>query len=111
MFRWWCAVVARLYRHLETDPNRLAVSKLKNITPRYVQLLEDIGVQTRADLVGLGSLEAYRLLLKAGNPPNHTLLLALHGAITQQSSEHISSKEQAYLIEEANALQSPVREF
>jgi DNA transformation protein and related proteins len=111
MFRWWCAFVARAYRHFETDPSRLAVAKLKNITPLYARLLEDIGVQTRSDLVRLGALEAYRLVLEAGTSPNQALLLALHGAITQQDSSQLNPKEVAYLLEEANALQSRVPEL
>jgi hypothetical protein len=110
MFRWWCAFVARLYRQLETDPSRLAVGKLKNITPRYARWLEQLGVQTRGDLVRLGALEVYRLWLEDGNPPNPTLLLALHGAISQQDSSQLNPKLVAYLIEEAKSLQPPVRE-
>jgi hypothetical protein len=110
VFRWWCALVARLHRQLETDPSRLAVGRLKNISPRYGRLLESIGVQTRSDLVRLGALEAYRVLLEQGNPPDQTLLLALHGAITNTDHWLINPKAVAYLLEEANALQSWVRE-
>jgi hypothetical protein len=107
MFRWWCAFVAQTYRHFETDPSRLTVGKLKNITPRYARLLEDIGIQTRSDLVRLGALEVYQSLLEAGTKPNQALLLALHGAITQQDASQLNAKEVAYLLEEANALQPP----
>jgi hypothetical protein len=105
LFRWWCAYVAHWSRRFETDPSRLPVSRLKNITPRLSRLLEDIGVQTRSDLVRLGSLEVYRMLLEQGNPLNQAVLLALHGAITNQNAAQIAPKEQAYLLEEATALE------
>jgi hypothetical protein len=105
VFRWWCAMLAQWFRHVETDPSRLPVSRLKNITPRLSKLLGEIDVKTRADLVRLGSLEVYRVLLEQGNPPNQDVLLALHGAITNQVAEQISLKEKAYLLKEAADLE------
>jgi triphosphoribosyl-dephospho-CoA synthetase len=105
LFRWWCAHVAQWSRRYETDPSRMPVSRLRNITPRLGKLLIDIDVHSRADLVRLGSLEVYRLLLEQGNPPNHAVLLALHGAITNQGVEQISQKQKAYLLEEARTLE------
>lgn len=110
VFRWWCAFIARWFHHLETDPSRLPVRKLKNITPRLGRLLQGMGIKTRSDLVRLGALEVYRLLLEQGNPKSEQVLLALHGAITQQDASQIALKEKIYLLEEASALQrNPVR--
>jgi hypothetical protein len=103
LFRWWCAFVARVYRHLETDPSRLPVSRLKNLEPHLCRRLEQLGVLTRADLVRLGALEVFQQLRQHGADPSAATLFALHGAIVEQSIKQISEKEKAYLLEEANA--------
>ncbi|MFN3265630.1 MAG: TfoX/Sxy family DNA transformation protein [Deinococcales bacterium] len=112
IFRWGCAFIAAWYRRFERDPSRLAVGKLKNISPRLAYELQRLGVQTRAELVQLGALETYRLLLERGNSHSEQMLLALHGAITQQESSEIPLRTKLYLLEEAAALdRDPMRDL
>ncbi len=105
MFRWWCSVLAWWYAKFNTDPKQIPVAKLHNINNNLCAALEKIKVRTRADLVQLGALETYSLLLQHNPQHQPNLVLQLHGAITQMPWQHINQKQQAYLLEEAAALQ------
>jgi TfoX C-terminal domain len=105
LFRYWCAFVSRWWKRRDPDPERLHVIRMRNINPRISGMLEEIGIRTRADLVHVGALEAYRRLLVGGLKPSSNVLLALHGAIIDCDWQQISQKEKAYLLEEARAFQ------
>jgi DNA transformation protein and related proteins len=107
MFRHWCAFVSRWWVHREPDPERLRVIRMRNINAKTSSWLEEIGIRTRADLVRIGALEAYRQLLASGLKPSSNLLLALHGAIIDCDWQLISEKQKAYLRDEARAFQRP----
>ncbi len=98
LFRWCCAFVAQCF--IPRD----RIVQLKNIDSFLAQELEKIGIKSRADLLELGALETYNRLLLAKAGVSQNALLRLHGAITDQLVEQISSKEIAYLLEEAQPL-------
>jgi ABC-type uncharacterized transport system permease subunit len=105
LFRHWCAFVSRWWVRRDPDPERLHVIRMRNINARTAIMLEEIGIRTRADLVRVGALEAYRRLLVSNLKPSSNLLLALHGAIINCDWQLISEKEKTYLLEEARAFQ------
>ncbi len=105
LFRHWCAFVSRWWMRRDPAPERLHVIRLRNINARTSIMLEEIGIRTRADLVHVGALEAYRRLLLSGVKPSSNVLLVLHGAIINCDCSMINEKEKAYLLEEARAFQ------
>ena len=55
--------------------------KLRNIGPKSAAWLRQVGLRTRADLEGVGAVEAFMRVKRAGFKPSLNLLYALEGAI------------------------------
>ena len=55
--------------------------KLRNIGPKSAAWLRQVGLRTRADLEGVGAVEAFMRVKRAGFKPSLNLLYALEGAL------------------------------
>ncbi len=102
-FRWWCAYIAQWFKHLDPDPSKTSLTKLRNIDRHTSQSLERIGIHDRADLVRFGALEAYEQISQLEPDVKPDLVLCLHGAITNQHLTQIPEKQKIYLLEEVAA--------
>lgn len=75
----------------------VAIGKLLNLGPKSAAWLRAAGIETRAELERLGSVEAYRRALAAGAPPNLNLLYALEGARLELRWDRLSPAVKANL--------------
>ena len=55
--------------------------KLRNIGPKSAAWLRQVGLRTREDLVGVGAVDAFMRVKRAGFKPSLNLLYALEGAL------------------------------
>lgn len=78
------------------------VSKLKNIGPETARWLNDIGIETRADLERVGAVDAWRQL-KIARPRQLTVvgLYALVGALRDEHWNALPAELKARLREAA----------
>lgn len=60
------------------DGNR---EKIRNLGPRSMEWLAEIGIRDLGDLEEIGSVEAYRLLRERGFPVSMNLVYAIEGAL------------------------------
>ena len=60
--------------------------KLRNIGPKSAAWLRQVGLRTRADLEGVGAVEAFMRVKRAGFKPSLNLLYALEGALRSASA-------------------------
>jgi DNA transformation protein and related proteins len=58
-----------------------SIPNLRNLGPKSMVWLANVGIHNRADLETIGTLEAFRRLWIAGHKPSLLMLYALHGAL------------------------------
>ena len=89
-----------------------AAPKLRNIGPKSAAWLRQVGLRSEADLVGVGAVEAFMRVRRAGFKPSLNLLYSLEGAIRDchwQDVPEPRREELAQLAEAATALLPPPR--
>ncbi|NOT30271.1 MAG: TfoX/Sxy family DNA transformation protein [Planctomycetes bacterium] len=77
------------------------VAKLLNIGPKSAAWLRAVGIETRADLERVGSVQAYRLVAAAGFESSLNLLYALEGALLELRWDRLSAAVKQNLRERA----------
>lgn len=93
---------------MSTASNQTPVLQLRNIGPASAQWLEEIDIGTRADLERIGPVLAYRVLKSQQPSVSLNLLYALHGALTGERWDQLSTETRERLKREAEeALQKP----
>lgn len=77
------------------------VTKLLNIGPQSAAWLRAVGIETRADLERVGSVQAYCLVAEAGFESSLNLLYALEGALLELRWDRLSAAVKQNLRERA----------
>jgi DNA transformation protein and related proteins len=68
-------------RKATSDPDAVPVRKLANLGPKTARWLEEVGIQTRADLERAGSVRVFKKLRAGGFEPSLNVLWALEAAL------------------------------
>ena len=77
--------------------------KLRNIGPKSAAWLRQVGLRTRADLEGVGAVEAFMRVKRAGFKPSLNLLYALEGALRDCHWQEVPDDRRAELVAAADA--------
>ena len=72
--------------------------KLRNIGPKSAAWLRQVGLRTEDDLRGIGALEAFMRVKRAGFKPSLNLLYALEGAILGCHWQEIPDERRSELV-------------
>lgn len=80
-----------------TGVSRVPIAKLPNLGPKSCAWLRAVGIETRADLERLGSVEAYRRVAAAGFATSLNMLYALEGALLDLRWDRLSPATKANL--------------
>ncbi|MGO4222452.1 TfoX/Sxy family protein [Lysobacter sp. TAF61] len=89
-----------------------STDKMRNIGPKSAAWLRQVGLRTREDLAGVGTVEAFMRVKRAGFKPTLNLLYAIEGALQDCHWQEVSDERRAELIaatEAAIALLPPPR--
>jgi TfoX C-terminal domain len=73
------------------------ISKLKNMGPKSVTMLEKIGIHTREELEEIGAIEAYKKLKLAGETPGHSFVYAIEGALLNKPWDALPAEKRFQL--------------
>jgi len=78
---------------------------MPGLGPKSLAALKQIGVETRAQLIALGAIEAYRKVQRLGGEfkPSLNLLYALVGVIEQRDWRDVAKQEKLRLLTELEA--------
>jgi len=77
--------------------------KLRNIGPKSAAWLRQVGLRTRADLEGVGAVEAFMRVKRAGFKPSLNLLYALEGALCDCHWQEVPDARRGELVSAADA--------
>ncbi|HEY1137266.1 MAG TPA: TfoX/Sxy family protein [Xanthomonadaceae bacterium] len=77
--------------------------KLRNIGPKSAAWLRQVGLRTEDDLRGIGALEAFMRVKRAGFKPSLNLLYALEGALVGCHWQEVPQERRAELLAAAEA--------
>jgi len=77
--------------------------KLRNIGPKSSAWLRQVGLRTRDDLEGVGTVDAFMRVKRAGFKPSLNLLYALEGALQDCHWQEIPEARRAELVTAAEA--------
>lgn len=77
--------------------------KLRNIGPKSAAWLRQVGLRTEEDLRGIGALEAFMRVKRAGFKPSLNLLYALEGALLDCHWQEIPAERRSELLVAADA--------
>ena len=87
-------------------------TKLRNIGPKSAAWLRQVGLRTQEDLEGVGAVEAFIRVKRAGFRPSLNLLYALEGALLDCHWQQLPEDRRAELLvayDAAAALLPPPR--
>jgi hypothetical protein len=90
----------------------VTTAKLRNIGPKSAAWLRQVGLRSREDLEGVGAVEAFMRVKRAGFKPSLNLLYALEGALLDCHWQDVPEARRAELVlaaEAATALLPPPR--
>lgn len=90
----------------------MTTEKLRNIGPKSSAWLRQVGLRTRDDLAGVGTVDAFMRVKRAGFKPSLNLLYALEGALQDCHWQEIPDARRVELVtatEAAIALLPPPR--
>ena len=87
---------------MQTDGDT-PIPELRNLGPVSAEMLQALGITTRAELERVGPVLAYRALKEAQPGVSLNLLYALYGALTGQRWDQLSETTRARLRREAEA--------
>ena len=77
--------------------------KLRNIGPKSAAWLRQVGLRTEDDLRGIGALEAFMRVKRAGFKPSLNLLYALEGALMDCHWQDVPAERRSELLVAAEA--------
>lgn len=77
--------------------------KLRNIGPKSAAWLRQVGLRTEDDLRGIGALEAFMRVKRAGFKPSLNLLYALEGALMDCHWQDVPAERRSELLVAADA--------
>lgn len=77
--------------------------KLRNIGPKSSAWLRQVGLRTRDDLAGVGPVDAFMRVKRAGFKPSLNLLYALEGALLDCHWQEIPDARRVELVAAAEA--------
>ena len=80
-----------------------AAPKLRNIGPKSAAWLRQVGLRSEADLVGVGAVEAFMRVRRAGFKPSLNLLYSLEGAIRDCHWQEVPEPRREELAQQAEA--------
>ncbi len=75
--------------------------KLRNIGPKSAAWLRQVGLRTREDLVGVGAVDAFMRVKRAGFKPSLNLLYALEGALLDCHWQEVPDARRVELVAQA----------
>ncbi|MFM2400388.1 MAG: hypothetical protein RL341_2545 [Pseudomonadota bacterium] len=75
-----------------------SISDLKGLGAKSAAALSKVDICTAARLRGLGAVDAYVRLIKAGHPHNLNMLWALEGAVTGRDWRDVAKTERLRLL-------------
>jgi hypothetical protein len=78
-------------------------AKLRNIGPKSAAWLRQVGLRTREDIVGVGTVEAFMRVKRAGFKPSLNLLYALEGALLDCHWQDVPEARRGELVSAAEA--------
>jgi len=81
-------------------PTSPKIAGIRNLGPTSAQWLRAIGVETRAELAALGSVNAYHLLKLQGYPVSLNLVYAIEAALLDIHWTHLPPELKASLREQ-----------
>ena len=79
----------------------MPVSAMRNIGPISAQWLHNVGILTAADLAGVGTVIAYRIVKESGYPASLNLLYGLESALRDIDWRDLELSEKERLRREA----------
>ncbi len=77
--------------------------KLRNIGPKSSAWLRQVGLRTREDLAGAGTVDAFMRVKRAGFKPSLNLLYALEGALQDCHWQEVPEARRIELVSAAEA--------
>ena len=81
----------------------MGTDKLRNIGPKSAAWLRQVGLRSRADLEGVGAVEAFMRVKRAGFKPSLNLLYALEGALLDCHWQQVPDERRSELVLAADA--------
>jgi len=81
----------------------MTTEKLRNIGPKSSAWLRQVGLRTRDDLAGVGTVDAFMRVKRAGFKPSLNLLYALEGALQDCHWQEIPDARRVELVTAAEA--------
>jgi DNA transformation protein and related proteins len=75
--------------------------KLRNIGPKSAAWLRQVGLRTHGDLAGVGAVDAFMRVKRAGFKPSLNLLYALEGALLDCHWQEIPDARRIELVAQA----------
>lgn len=81
----------------------MTTEKLRNIGPKSSAWLRQVGLRTREDLAGVGTVDAFMRVKRAGFKPSLNLLYALEGALQDCHWQEIPESRRVELVTAAEA--------
>jgi DNA transformation protein and related proteins len=79
-------------RGVAREPGAIPVRKLANLGPQTARWLEEVGIQTRADLERAGSVRVFKKLRAAGFEPSLEVVWALEGALLDVRGDRLPAE-------------------
>ena len=80
-----------------------APPRLRNIGPKSAAWLRQVGLRTLDDLAGVGPVEAYMRVRRAGFRPGLNLLYAIEGALNDTHWQDVPEARRVELVAAAEA--------
>ena len=81
----------------------MSAVKMRNIGPKSAAWLRQVGLRTLDDLAGVGTVEAYMRVKRAGFKPGLNLLYAIEGALLDCHWQEVPEDRRHELITAAEA--------
>ena len=75
----------------------MKISEMKNLGPKSTQMLENIGIHTKADLEETGAVDCYLILKNQGYSVNLNMLYALESALLDININQLGSDIKQHL--------------
>lgn len=81
----------------------MTTEKLRNIGPKSSAWLRQVGLRTRDELAGVGTVDAFMRVKRAGFKPSLNLLYALEGALLDCHWQEVPDARRVELVTAAEA--------
>jgi hypothetical protein len=84
-----------------SSTDKSAQPKLRNIGPKSAAWLRQVGLRSREDLAGVGAVDAFMRVKRAGFKPSLNLLYALEGALLDCHWQEVPDARRNELVSQA----------